>query len=313
MPQAAYKTQTEQVSAQFVNSNFVRKLDDGRTKEAEAEGTAFIRQKLRQESFAREVIEPVLLADDEIDRDENTDQPKKIVEKEPDSVATFVPFMGTGPRTWFKGPRFAVFFGKTESQRFQKSKFELMTYQNDIRKILSDNSVKDMADQEDTKFLATVNAILALNPTQIISPPAFASSAFKTGFQGLVNRRQPIGKILTTKSLYYEALDLPATSVGNDVASRHYDLGIEAEEKLWGIPVISTIKQEIVDGAPFGTNTRRSAYVFAPQNYLGVFFLLQDATLYIKQEADIIQFHSYAAPGIGIGNTKAMIRLDFPI
>lgn len=301
---SAYKTETTKVSAQFINSNFVRKLDEGRTKEAEAEGTAFIRQKMRQESFAREIIEPVLLADDEIDRDENTDQPKKIVEKEPDSVATFVPFMGTGPRTWFKGPRFSVFFGKTMSQKFTKSKFELMTYQNDIRKILSDNSVKDMADQEDTKFIDTVDTVLTANPTQIISVGSFSSSAFKKGFQSLVHRRQPIGKMLMTKELYYEALDLPATSVGFDIASRHYDQGIEAEEKLWGIPVVSTIKGDVI--------SPHSAYVFAPQNYLGVFFLLQDATLYIKQEADIIEFYSYASLGIGLGNTKAFSRLDFP-
>lgn len=308
---AAYRTQTQQVSAQFINSNFVRKIDDGRTKEAEAEGTAFIRQRVRQESFAREVIEPVMLADDEIDRDENTDQPKKIVEKEPDSVATFVPFNGSAQRTWFRGKRFSVFFGKTESQRFSKNKFELMTYQNDIRKILSDNSVKDMADQEDQKFTDTWNAIIALSlATQRTVAASFNSSAFKLGFQALVNRKQPIGKMLMTKSLYYEALDLPATSVGNDVASRHYDLGIEAEEKLWGIPVISTIKREIVDDVAGGT--RRSAYVFAPQNYLGVFFLLQDATLFIKQEADMIEFWSYAAPGIGIGNTLAGQRIDFP-
>ena len=304
---SAYKTQTQQVSAQFINSNFVRKLEDGRTKEAQDEGTAFIRQKMRQESYAREILEPVMLADDEVDRDENTDQPKKIVEKEPDSVATFVPFHGTGPRTWFRGGRFAVYFGKTESQRFTKSKFELMTYQNDIRKILSDNSVKDMADQEDQKFTDTISAILALNPTQVIAAPSFGSAAFKRGFQGLVGRKQPIGKILMTKALYYEALDLPATSVGNDVASRHYDMGIESEEKLWGIPVVTTIKKDICD-----IGAARSAYIFAPQNYLGCFFLLQDATLYIKQEADIIEFWSYAAPGIGIGNTQAVQRIDFP-
>lgn len=310
---AAYKTQTQQVSAQFINSNFVRKVEDGRIKEAEAEGTAFVRQKLRQEAFSREVIEPVLLGDDEIDRDENTDQPKKIVEKEPDSVATFVPFNGTAQRTWFRGSRFAVYFGKTESQRFTKSKFELMTYQNDIRKILSDNSVKDLADQEDKKFLDTINTIIDLNAaTQRTLSATFSSSAFKQGFQGLVNRKQPIGKILMSKSTYYDALDLPATSVGNDVASRHYDQGIEAEEKLWGIPVVSTIKREIVDDLTPVTG-RRSAYIFAPQNYLGVFFLLQDATLYIKQEADIIEFWSYAAPGIGIGNTLAAQRIDLPL
>lgn len=307
---SGYKQETQKVSAQFINSNFVKKLEDGRIKEAEQEATAFTRQKLRQESFARELIEPVMLDDSEIDRDENTDQPKKIVEKEPDSVATFVPFHGTGPRTWFRGQRYAIYFGKTESPRFTKSKFELMTYQNDIRKILSDNSVKDMADQEDSKFTATVNAILALNPTQITAAPVFGSAAFKRGFQAMVDRKQPIGKILMTKSLYYESLDLPATSVGNDVASRHYDQGIESEEKLWGIPVVSTIKKEIVDDT--AGSTRRSAYVFAPEDYLGKFYLLQDATLFIKQEADIIEFWSYAAPGMGIGNTRAFQRIDFP-
>lgn len=305
---SAYKQETQKVSAQFTNSNFVRKLEDGRIKEAEAEGTAFTRMRLRQESFARELIEPVLLGDDEIDRDEDTDQPKKIVEKEPDSVATFVPFHGTGQRTWFRGARYSVFFGKTESKRFTKSKFELMTYQNDIRKILSDNSVKDMSDQEDTKFLGTINDILVLNPTQVTAVPVFGSAGFKRGFQALVGRKQPIGKILMTKGLYYESLDLPATSVGNDVASRHYDQGVESEEKLWGIPVVSTIKNEIVDLDA----TRRSAYIFAPEDYLGKFYLLQDATLFIKQEADIIEFWSYAAPGMGIGNTRAFQRLDFP-
>jgi hypothetical protein len=304
-----YKTETQELSAQRINGNFVRKVEE-RIKEAEAEGTAFIRTKMRQEAFSREIIEPILLGDDEIDRDENTDQPKKIVEKEPDSVATFVPFSGTGPNTWFKAARFAVYFGKVETQHFHKSKFELMTYQNDIRKILSDNSVKDMADIEDTKFIGTVNQILTLNPTQVSAAGAFGSTAFKGAFQGMVGRLMPIGKVLMSKGTYYEAIDLPATTVGNDIASRHYDKGVENEEKLWGIPVITTIKSAIVDGTD---GTRRSAYFFSPQNYLGVFYLLQDATLFIKQEADIIDFFSYESIGIGIGNTKGVARVDFPV
>jgi len=307
MSSPSYRTETEKVSAQFINSNFVRKLEQGRVKEATEEGSAFIRTKMRQEAFVREILPPVLLADDEIDRDENTDQPKKIVEKEPDSVATFVPFHGTGPRTLFRGPRYAVFFGKTESQRFRKSKFELMTYQNDIRKILSDNSVKDMADQEDIKFIGTVNTLLATLPAQVVAAAGFTSAAFKLGFQNLVGRRLPIGKILMTKQTYYEALDLPATSVGDDVASAHYREGIEKEERLWGIPVVSTIKTDIL--TPQGGATH-SMYMFAPENFFGNFFLLQDATLFIKQEADMIFFHSYAAPGIGIGNTASMVRVD---
>lgn len=301
----SYKTETQKVSAQFVNSNFVKKIEEGRTKEAAAEGSAFIREFVRQESYAREILTPVLLSDDEIDRDENTDEPKKIVEKEPKSVATFVQFQGAGPRTWFKGNRYSVFFGKTESQHFTKSKFQLMTYQNDIRKMLSDNSVKDMADQEDAKWQETIDALIALNPAeQNIAAGAFNSTAFKRGFQKMADRRRPIGKMTMTKSLYYEALDLVATSVGNDIASRHYDEGVENEEKLWGFPVITTIKSSIHDP--------KKAYIYAPENYLGNFFLLQDATLYIKQEADTITFWTYAAPGIGIGNRLSVQSITFP-
>jgi hypothetical protein len=301
-----YRTETEKVDAQVLNSNWVRKIEQGQTKQAQEEGSAFIRSELRQESFHREIMVPILLADDELDRDLNTDQPRKIVEKEPDSFATFVPFYGTGPRTIFKGPRYEVRFGKIESQRFRKSKFELMTYQNDIRKILSDNSVKDMAKQEDTNFINTVDAILTAAPAQVVPAAAWNSQAFASGFQNLALRKRPLGKMLMTDVCFYEALNLPATAVGNDVATAHYREGIEKQKTLWGIPVVTTIHNDIVTGH----GGSHSVYLFAPENYLGNLFLLQDATLYIEQKADIIHFHSYEVLGTGIGNTGSITRID---
>ena len=296
------RTETTQVDARFINSNFLRKLDEGRVKEAQNEGSAFIRSKLRQTSFAREVITPMIVADDELDRDEDTDLPKKIVEKEPDSIATFVTFKGTGDRTWFSGPRYAVYFGKVESQRFNKSKFELMTYQNDIRKILTDNSVKDMADQEDSKFYETcVASVFGKADQDLNIAGPLSGTNIKQALKKHIARKVPIGKLLMTKELYYDVLDLPATSVGDPIASRHYDNGIEEEEKLFGIPVVTTIKNDIVQNDEF--------WVFSPENWLGNFYLLQDATLFIKQEADLIEFWSYSAPGIGIGNTNSITRV----
>jgi hypothetical protein len=258
---------------------------------------------MRQDSFAREILEPVELGPDEIDRDENTDQPKKIIEKEPDSTATYVTFRGAGQRTWFRGPRYSVKFGKIESQHFVKSKFELLTYQNDIRKILTDNSVKDMADEEDQKFKDTIQAIVDANAAEQKLAPAGGLNASNVvdGVKLLLNQKIPVGKILMTKNLYYDAMKLPATSVGDQVASRHYDEGVEEEQKLFGFPVVTTIKHDIIPDNRF--------YIFGPENYLGNFFLLQDATLFIKQEADIIEFWSYSAPGIGIGNTKSIIEV----
>jgi len=296
------RVETSKVSAQFVNSSFIRKLEEGRTKEAQDQGTAFIRQKMRQAAFCREILPPVVISEDEIDRDVNTDLPQKIIEKEPDSVATFVTFKGTGDRTWFSGPRYKVIFGKIESQRFVKSKFELMTYQNDIRQILSDNSVKDMADIEDGKFIETASASIYGKPLQDLSISGNLDAAKITAaLKKHVERKVPVGKILITKSLAYDLLLLQATAVGNDVASRHYDNGVEEETKLFGIPMITTIKTDILPNNQF--------YVFAPQNYLGNFFLLQDATLFIKQEADIVEFWSYSAPGMGFGNINGITRV----
>lgn len=302
-----YKVETPDVTAQFINTNFVTKLEEGRVKEAASEGTAFIRSKLRQEAAVREIMLPIGISEEEIDRDENTDQPKKIIDKEPDSYATFVNFQGTGRRTWFKGPRYAIYFGKVESQRFTKSKFELMTYTSDIRKILSDNSVKDMADEEDKKFQDTIAAIITAAGGTQSNAGAFQSGTFKAGMQALLNRRLPVGKMLMTKSRYMDAIDLPATTVGDDIAQRHFDEGIESSQKLWGIPVVTTIKSDIY--------SNDKAWIFAPQqpnNFLGNFYLLQDATLYIKQEADIITFWSYEALGLGIGNTKSVQEITFP-
>lgn len=301
----SYKTETASASAHFINHSFINLVESGRIKEAQEEGTAFIREIVRQEAAVREILPPVGLSDDEIDRDEQTDEPKKIIEKEPQSLATFVELQGTPQAYWFRGPRYAVFFGKIISPEFTKSKFQLMTYQNDIRKILADNSVKDMADQEDLKWRKTCKQITDANASvQQTNASAFNSTAFKKAVQAMWDRRRPVGKLLMTKSLYGEALDLPATAVGNAIAEAHYRDGVENEERLWGLPVVTTIKSDIYDP--------KECWVYSPANYLGNFFLLQDATLVVEQKADLIKFYSYEAPGIGIGNRLSMQRIVFP-
>jgi hypothetical protein len=51
--------------------------------------------------------------------------------------------------------------------------------------------------------------------------------------------------------------------------------------------------------------------VFAPQEYLGQFYALQDATVFLKVEQDIIDFTTYEAVGVGIGNVNGAIVLNF--
>lgn len=284
--------------------NFWNNMSQGEYKKAELDGSEYIRTKVRQESIARELFNgSIKLEPEDLDRSVHTDEPRRIEEIEPDSIATYLPFNGTSRRRWFKGKRFAIYFGKIESQRNRKNRYTLMTYRSDIRKILTDNAMYDMADVEDQLLFDEVNSLLAL--------PEAASQTLTLGggltpgnvvaaLQRLVQQKMPIGKLVMSKSLHLEALKLPATSVGDLVAGTHYKEGLKSEDSLWGIPVITTIKNDIVKDNEF--------YVFTTQNYLGRHYHLEDATLYVKEEADMIEFYNYSIIGAGIATHRGFIK-----
>ncbi len=301
-----YQTETAEASAQFINQNFVRMVEGGsdQVKTAEAEGSAFIREIVRQASNFRDIIEPIGVDAAELDRDERTDDPKIIVEKEPDSIATYVELQGTPSAKWYRGPRYAIFFSKIMSPEYVKSKFQLLTYRTDIRKLLADNSVKDMADQEDKFSRRTLVTMANANPTvQRNIGGAFSSAPFVRGFKAMYLRRRPLGKMLMTKALLADAIDLPATGIGNAIAEKHWNEGIENESRLFGLPVVGSVKPDIWDP--------REVFLFSPSAFLGKSFLLQDATLFIKTEADKVMFHTYLAIGTGIGNRLSFQHILF--
>lgn len=304
------KVEAPKVSAQYLNKSFVDKIQNGQIKEAEEKGSLFLRKEIREHSVARKLLTPVDITADELDRSVDTDQPMKIVEKEIDSKASFVPFKGTGEHKWFYGDKYAVHFGKIETERFSKSKFELMTYSHDIRQYITDNAVYDIANQEDNKTFRLIDqAIEEGAAVQKLTAASFNAGAIVEGMKRLISLRKPLGKLTLAKSLFLEVLKFDNQQVGSDILARHYDNGVDGEEKLFGIPAVTTIKAgKTLDGNK--TVIKDNEIYFTPQeNFLGNFFLLQDATLYIKQEADIFTFWSYAAPGIGIGCADAVVKV----
>jgi hypothetical protein len=51
--------------------------------------------------------------------------------------------------------------------------------------------------------------------------------------------------------------------------------------------------------------------VFAPEAYLGQCYALQDAQIFLKAEADMLEFMAYESIGVGIGNVNGAVVLDF--
>lgn len=299
--------ETPVVSAELVNSAFFDKVfTSGQIKEASEAASMYVRQKLYEDGILRRLFEPRNVTPDELDPDvETQDQPSIVCEIEPDATqATFVPFKGTGDRRYYTGKRFRVPFGKIEAERITKSKFELMTIRMPIQQWLQENQVKAIQNEEDKLFIETLDQICDENPAQkIICDPTTTNfkDAFMQGIATLTKLRLPKGKVLMHENTYLESLKLKVDEIGYHPQEERFQKGYESEDSFMGYKVIKTIKDDIV---PEGV-----IYFFTEQDYFCKFFLLQDATLFLETKADMVTFHTYEAPGFGIGNTKGVVKL----
>lgn len=294
---------TEGINTQFLNQSFLDKIDQGMTKEAGAVMSAFVRQKLREDGFTRKILKPVQITASELDR-QLTEEPTIIVEKEIDSVAANMPFLGRGALRYFTGARYPVTFQKIESDTFVKSKFELATYRTDIRTILQENSVKDLQEQEDKNFYGNAMAIVDANAAtqKVTTTGGFSIVNLLKGVKQMTKNKLPVGAILMTHSMYADLLAQPATTIGGDKAGAFFT-GEQSLNNFFGYKIITTNKSDILP------DTR--AMIFTAEDYLGQFYSLQEPTVFLKTEADQISFRTYEAIGAGIGNTKGIVAVDF--
>jgi hypothetical protein len=292
---------TETVNAQFINQAFLDKIDQGLTKEASVASTAFVRQRLREDGFTRKILPPVAVTAAELDR-QLTEEPVIIVEKEPDTTAASLPFLGRSEIQYWTTPRYPVAFQKLASADFRKSKFELATYRTDIRTVLQENSVKDLQAQEDGGFYNGATTLAATYGNQINATGGFSKAGLMKGVKQMLNNKLPIGCILMNQSMYADLLTLPSTDIGSPAASDLFR-GQGTLDNFFGYKIITTNKSDIVvDG---------QALIFAPPQYLGQMYTLQDATMFLKVEQDIIEFTTYESIGIGIGNVNGVVDLRF--
>lgn len=316
--------QTETLNVQFLNNAFIDKLDQGLTKEAGAAMSTFVRQKLRESGFARKIFTPMMVTATDLDRGLD-DQPRVIIEKEPDSIAATLPLSGKDEIRYFKGSRYEVGFYKIESKEFTKSKFELATYKTDIRHILQENSVKDLQKEEDSNLLTGLATIFKTRTTDFAENPTggFLTATSLDGVtvvdklmqlvQFMVDDFQKPGKLLLSHQLYLAVLREPATQLGDTFATEAFREG--NIDKFYGFEIITSNKSDLLSstfldtGVPSTSRATKGdiAIAFAPEAYLGQFYSLQEPTVFLKSEADMISFKTYEAIGIGIGNTKAFV------
>lgn len=292
---------TETINVQFLNQSFLDKLDQGLEKEAGVAMSAFVRQKLREDGFTRKILPPTMITAAELDR-QLTEEPTVIVEKEPDSVAANLPFLSRPTPRYFAGARYPVTFQKIQSAEFSKSKFELATYRTDIRTVLQENSVKDLQKQEDQNFYNNVISVASSNSSVYNIGGGFTIPSMMQAAKYLLGKQVPIGSILMTQSMYADYLKQPATQVGSELASA-LTSGEKTLDNFFGFKIIVTNKNDILPD--------NQVIIFTATQYLGQSYLLQDATVFLKTEADIVNFTTYESIGVGLGNINGVVVANF--
>jgi len=283
-------------------------------KEAQQAVNDFTRARMREDGFWRKILPPVALANDELDRQVDSDKNVKVVDKEPDSpAAASIPYGQMPMNKYIRGPRYRVMFARIVTPKFTKDVSELRNWTMDIRQVLSDNAIKDMLAEEDGKALRAVNTLL-LGANVVIPETGVSQYRIITG--GITRDTfNDALKILPQSTGHLEAATCLVNNVfvkdlqkwGRDELGGNLSEEIArngfAERVFFGVRVIITIKRDLV-----GDTTM---YMFAEPEFLGKFYTLEDTTMYMDKRAYMIEFFAYEEMGSSIGNVAAIARVDF--
>lgn len=297
------------IPANVLNELFVEKLSDteGREKLAQ-EGSAFIRTKLREVSFARKIINPQYVTKADLQRSVNHDGLVKIVDIEPDSAAMAVNFRGQADFRYVEGERYEIPFFMISSEEFQKTEEELLAYEMPITEVLERNSVKDIQEIEDSAFISRINAAITTT-SKSTSTTTTGGYVEKKVFTTLFNLLESTSSdklktetLLMNNQDYNELLLWEATSVGDQIASEITINGFTYASIL-GKKVIVTNKKDLVPP--------KTMYAFAPQEFLGKYYILNDTKFWIEKKRNLVTWSAYETIGMGIGNLRAAAKISW--
>ncbi len=326
------------VSSSQLNSMFNTRLGtrEGIDKTAAYAG-AFIRDKLREVSYARKIVPPQQVTRNDCQRSENHDTLVKIIDIEPRSRAMSLTFRGSPTARLISGDRVACAFYTISSELFQKAEQELLAYEMPITKIIEENSVKDIQEVEDRDFTLHIeSAVQALQAEANGSTTSLNASALQSGtppvefsvvkgafaraavtndatvramqrqdivqlFKLLDGNRLRAERLLTTEVDFDDVLTWTVEDNGDKIQSETTVDGYKYNTLL-GRPYVRTIKTDILRPG--------NVYAFTSPEFFAKFFILNNTKFYIDKVANLISFQAWEDIGMVIANVAAVRKLE---
>ena len=325
------------VPASVLNELFASKLSsqDGKEKIAEY-GGSYIRDRLREVSFARKVIPPEQVTRADCQRSVNHDTLVKIIDVEPQSRAMSITFRGQPTARFIRGDRAELAFFTISSEMFQKTEQELLAYEMPITKIIEENSVKDIQEIEDREFTIHIEAAVQALQTEAnggtpaalhvgtvgvstvefsvrkgeLARNALTNTAevlpvsrtdLIAGFKMLDGNRLRAERLLMTEVDWDDVLSWTVEDFGDRIQSETTVDGYKYNTLL-GRGYIRTIKTDILRPG--------NIYFFTKPEFFGKFYVLNNTKFYIDKIANMITFQAWEDVGMSVINIAAVRKLE---
>jgi len=295
--------------------------DDGVIKSASSAGSNMIRRRIREDGFSRNILPPKTVTNDMLDRVAEHDRPVMIEDMEPDSRgAKSIPFGDTADTEFYYGNKYVCAFNVITTPEFTKDINELRTYRMDLRRVITDNALRDIQAEEDFQFLNAVDEIVGPTPgvagasgrvqfhefeKSSVTGDHFDRADYVNVLSVLEDMNLNNGVFLMNRKTAKTFLTFDRSEIGGDLAQSLLTDGLSAlqEAKIFGVKHLFTIKKDMV---PDDT-----IYLFAEPSYLGKFYTLQEPTMYVEKKKDILRFSARETLSVTFANLSGVAKVQF--
>lgn len=307
----------------MVNRQVLAYLERGDVEKVAQAASDYTRTTVREDSFAFKIMEPQKATPEMLVP--GLDEKLQIIETlEPDSPgAKWVPLQATPDGEYIYGSRYIVPIARVVTRKFEKDLAELLTYREDLRKIVSQNSIKDGLAAIDGKFVSTIKAICedtagtlpgvqnVTGKVQWIAASGGITKANLVEAFKMLPRGNANGKFVLRNWLMLmndvtaqDLKKLDVNEIGDENVSEIWRSGLSTDVVM-GLKSLYTIKSDLVPD--------NRIYFFAAPEFLGKAYYLHDWTMVMKKEAYFLEMWAYWMGGFAIGNIAgvAVADLDF--
>lgn len=332
------------------NQMFASAIDstEGREKLSQYGGT-YIRDRLREVSFARKILPPEMVTRSDLQRSVNHDTMVKIVDIEPKSRAMAISFRGQPTANFIRGAKYEIPFFTISSEKFEKTEQELLAYEMPITKVIEDNSVKDIQEIEDRQFLLYIESAVNATMTEVYDGTGgladYTSDSFNASVVNGGTYPVIIGQVGSTKIKGELALSGADDFVVRPVqrndfvslfklldgarlrANRLLITEVDFDDILqWTLQDAGDKVQSetVVDGYKYKNLLGRlivrtiktdllrpgNIYCFTDPKFIGNFYVLNNTKFYIDKVANLITWQSWEDIGMGVGNIRSIVKLE---